>query len=219
MPQPCSTLARPSSPRCFTMGGSRPTHRALRVLARRWVRIWSMGLNLFWRRKRCFQCCQTMKWPGIIPKMMWRRRCGRGCWPAPAGRGRSCRKGWRASRPIAMGLSPLSPLSGALLSAPTMRGMELFCGKADCTTCHAGQFQTDHQFHAIAMPQIGPGKAARFERHNRDVGRLRVTGDVAGAYRFRTPSLRNRGLSWPYDHAGTYATIDGVVAAIWPDRP
>ena len=36
--------------------------------------------------------------------------------------------------------------------------MDLFYGKARCGSCHAGPFQTDHEFHAIAMPQIGPGK-------------------------------------------------------------
>ena len=34
----------------------------------------------------------------------------------------------------------------------------LFKGAARCTDCHSGSFQTDHRFHAIAMPQIGPGK-------------------------------------------------------------
>ena len=39
----------------------------------------------------------------------------------------------------------------------------------------------------IPMPQIGPGKAAGFERHQRDEGRMLVTGDPADAYAFRTP--------------------------------
>lgn len=100
---------------------------------------------------------------------------------------------------------------GAALPERAARGMALFYGKGGCSTCHAGQFQTDHQFHAIAMPQIGPGKAARFERHNRDVGRMRVTGKVEDAYRFRTPSLRNVTQTAPYGHAGTYASLDAVV--------
>lgn len=92
-----------------------------------------------------------------------------------------------------------------------MKGMNLFYGAAGCATCHSGQFQTDHSYHAIAMPQIGPGKAARFERHQRDVGRMRVTGDPADAYRFRTPSLRNVVQTAPYGHAGTYATLEAAV--------
>lgn len=100
---------------------------------------------------------------------------------------------------------------GADLPPKAMAGMALFYGKAGCSTCHSGQFQTDHQFHAIAMPQIGPGKAARFEGHHRDVGRMRVTGDPADAYRFRTPSLRNVAQTGPYGHSGAYATLEAVV--------
>ncbi|MBR9765878.1 MAG: cytochrome-c peroxidase [Rhodobacteraceae bacterium] len=91
------------------------------------------------------------------------------------------------------------------------QGMDLFYGPAGCATCHAGWLQTDHRFHAIAMPQIGPGKAARFEPHNRDEGRFRVTGDPADAYAFRTPSLRNVTLTAPYGHDGAYATLDAVI--------
>lgn len=100
---------------------------------------------------------------------------------------------------------------GVSLPPAAARGMALFYGKAGCDGCHGGQFQTDHGFHAIAMPQIGPGKAARFERHNRDTGRMRVTGDVRDAYAFRTPSLRNVTRTAPYGHAGAFATLDGVI--------
>lgn len=99
----------------------------------------------------------------------------------------------------------------APLTGPALAGMELFYGEAGCSTCHAGQFQTDHAFHAIAMPQIGPGKKGRFETHYRDTGRLRVTGRAEDAYRFRTPSLRNVTLTAPYGHDGAYATLEDVV--------
>ena len=99
----------------------------------------------------------------------------------------------------------------APLTGPALAGMELFYGEAGCSTCHAGQFQTDHAFHAIGMPQIGPGKKGRFETHYRDTGRLRVTGRAEDAYRFRTPSLRNVTLTAPYGHDGAYATLEDVV--------
>lgn len=102
-------------------------------------------------------------------------------------------------------------LAGEPLEATAEVGRELFYGKAGCSACHAGRFQTDHGFHAIAMPQIGPGKAARFESHHRDVGRMRVTGLTADAYRFRTPSLRNITETGPYGHDGAYATLEAVV--------
>ena len=114
---------------------------------------------------------------------------------------------WRADE------SPFDSLlrEGTALPAEAMAGMALFYGKAGCDTCHAGQFQSDQQFHAIAMPQIGPGKAASFESYNRDSGRLRVTGDAQDAYAFRTPSLRNVALTAPYGHSGAYATLEAVV--------
>jgi cytochrome c peroxidase len=97
------------------------------------------------------------------------------------------------------------------LTAVETTGMDLFYGPAQCGTCHAGQFQTDHDFHAIAMPQIGPGKSARFERHARDTGRLRVTGDPADAFAFRTPSLRNVTRTAPYGHSGAFPDLDSVI--------
>lgn len=97
------------------------------------------------------------------------------------------------------------------LTQPELFGMTLFYGKAECGTCHLGRFQTDQDFHAIAMPQLGPGKAARFEGHHRDEGRLRVTGRAEDLFRFRTPSLRNITETAPYGHSGAYATLDGVI--------
>ena len=92
-----------------------------------------------------------------------------------------------------------------------MRGMELFYGDAGCSSCHSGRFQTDHDFHAIAIPQIGPGKGARFESHARDTARMRVTGRIEDAYAFRTPTLRNIEHTAPYGHSGAYATLEGIV--------
>ncbi len=114
---------------------------------------------------------------------------------------------WQADNsPFDRHLRGEEPLTGAALD-----GANLFYGKAGCATCHSGWFQTDHDFHAIAMPQIGPGKAARFERHARDTGRMRVTGRAEDAYAFRTPSLRNVTETAPYGHAGAYASLEDVV--------
>lgn len=101
--------------------------------------------------------------------------------------------------------------NGTEMKPAAMRGMDLFYGQAACADCHSGRFQTDHKFHAIAMPQIGPGKAARFESHAKDTGRMRVTGDPKDAYAFRTPPLRNIAQTAPYGHAGAYGTLESVV--------
>lgn len=93
------------------------------------------------------------------------------------------------------------------LTGDAAQGQTLFFGDAGCSTCHSGPFQTDHGFHAMGQPQIGPGKAERFESHHRDVGRMRVTGRDADAYAFRTPSLRNVVKTGPWGHAGAYSDL------------
>lgn len=101
----------------------------------------------------------------------------------------------------------------ATLSEPALTGMSLFYGDAGCAQCHSGAFLTDQQFHAMGVPQIGPGKAAKFENHARDEGRFRVTGDLADMYAFRTPSLRNVALTAPYGHDGAYSDLRAFVTA------
>ena len=97
-----------------------------------------------------------------------------------------------------------------LMPDDAMRGWDLFTGKAGCAGCHSGPLLTDNDFHAIAMPQIGPGKDSG-DSYFRDTGRFAVTGDPADRYRFRTPSLRNVGLTAPYGHDGAFGTLESVV--------
>ncbi|MCA8881307.1 MAG: cytochrome-c peroxidase [Rhodobacteraceae bacterium] len=109
----------------------------------------------------------------------------------------------------------------AVLDPAARRGMALFYGEAGCSACHAGKFQTDHRFHAIGVPQIGPGKgdgwntsywqatglAGRLEDH----GRFRVTKRAEDRFRFRTPGLRNVALTGPWGHDGAYASLEAMV--------
>jgi cytochrome c peroxidase len=107
------------------------------------------------------------------------------------------------------------------LSSEQENGMRLFYGAAGCGDCHGGKFQTDHQFHAIAMPQIGPGKAdgrdpsywneTGINAVLEDFGRGRVTVRSADNYKFRTPSLRNVATTGPWSHAGAYNSLETVV--------
>jgi cytochrome c peroxidase len=109
----------------------------------------------------------------------------------------------------------------AALTPEAKAGAALFYGKAGCAGCHAGTFQTDHAFHAIAMPQIGPGKndgrdasywnETGLQAFLEDFGRGRVTVRPEDRYTFRTPTLRNVELTAPYGHAGAYPTLESVV--------
>ena len=96
------------------------------------------------------------------------------------------------------------------MSRSALRGMNLFYGKAGCAKCHSGKFQTDLRFHAIAMPQIGPGKGDGVAKYE-DFGRARVTLAESDRFRFRTPTLRNVALTAPYGHAGAFDTLESVV--------
>ena len=93
------------------------------------------------------------------------------------------------------------------------KGQKLFYGEAGCVSCHSGALLTDQEFHAMGQPQLGPGKAARFQNHARDEGRFRVTGLDADKYAFRTPSLRNVALTGPWGHAGAYSNLKSFIAA------
>ncbi|MCR9139723.1 MAG: methylamine utilization protein MauG [Alphaproteobacteria bacterium] len=97
------------------------------------------------------------------------------------------------------------------LTPQAKAGMGVFYGKGECATCHSGSLFTDQEFHALALPQFGPGRTRTFDLHARDVGRMGETDRIEDAYRFRTPSLRNAALTGPYGHNGAYADLEGII--------
>jgi cytochrome c peroxidase len=96
------------------------------------------------------------------------------------------------------------------LSIREKMGFKLFKQKANCMSCHSGKLQTDHQFHALGIPQIGPGKGDGYNNHD-DFGHEQVSGDSADRYRFRTPTLRNVAVTGPWGHDGAYDTLLAMV--------
>ncbi len=107
------------------------------------------------------------------------------------------------------------------LSHDAQAGLQLFYGKAGCSGCHSGPLLTDHGFHAIAMPQIGPGKGhgadleywreTGFFARTEDEGRYRVSKRGKDLFAFRTPSLRNVAITGPWGHSGAYDTLEDVI--------
>ena len=86
--------------------------------------------------------------------------------------------------------------------------------KGNCAAYHSGRFQTDHKFHSIGMPQIGPGKGENqhgYSDGHDDFGRERVTGQRTDRFKFRTPTLRNIILTAPYGHDGAYDSLEAIV--------
>ncbi|MCC5883631.1 MAG: c-type cytochrome [Halomonas sp.] len=79
------------------------------------------------------------------------------------------------------------------------RGMQAFVDSG-CIACHSGPALTDSNFWAIQVPG------------STDVGRFDVTGDEADMYKFRTPTLRNVGVTYPYMNNGATETLEEAVA-------
>ncbi|MBE0508567.1 MAG: c-type cytochrome [Marinospirillum sp.] len=100
--------------------------------------------------------------------------------------------------------TPNSPfdryLSGDLsaLTDQQKRGMAAFADNG-CTACHSGPALTDSLFHAIQVPG------------STDLGRYLVTGDEGDKHRFKTPTLRNVAVTYPYFNNGGTATLEEAV--------
>ena len=99
------------------------------------------------------------------------------------------------------------------LSSQQINGMKLFYGKADCSQCHSGKFQTDHDFHAVATPLWRfdvDFTGGEFDLHK---DRAELTNNEADKNRRRTPSLRNVEWTPPYGHAGSFETLEQILKA------
>ncbi|MCA8926142.1 MAG: cytochrome-c peroxidase [Planctomycetes bacterium] len=89
------------------------------------------------------------------------------------------------------------------LSDSAKRGALLFFGAARCGQCHSGPLLSDDQFHALCVPQLGPGKGGEPD----DRGRALITGNTAENYRFRTSVLRNVEFTGPWMHDGAFTDL------------
>jgi cytochrome c peroxidase len=87
------------------------------------------------------------------------------------------------------------------MTPAAIRGLRLFGGKARCRTCHQGPMLSDQGFHNLG---VGMDRAAP------DIGREGVTKDPKDRGKFKTPTLRNVALTWPYMHDGSVRTLAEV---------
>ncbi|UYN97411.1 MAG: hypothetical protein KIT25_10925 [Enhydrobacter sp.] len=124
------------------------------------------------------------------------------------------------------------------------RGLRIFIGKGDCSTCHVGPLFTNGEFGDVGIPffrkdgSVDPGRFGGLERlRASSFNRLGAHSDDAsgrGAMRtrhverqhrnygeFRVPGLRQVGRTGPYMHNGSVATLEDVVkhySEVSPDR-
>lgn len=88
------------------------------------------------------------------------------------------------------------------VSQDAIDGNQLFNVKGGCIKCHHPGIYTDGQFHNIGL-EAGKEKP--------DIGRNAVTKAVADTSAFKTPTLRSTGISGPYFHDGSAATLEDAV--------
>lgn len=88
------------------------------------------------------------------------------------------------------------------VSREAIDGNQLFNGKGRCITCHHPGIYTDGQFHNIGL-EAGKDKP--------DLGRNAVSKAVPDTSAFKTPTLRSVGISGPYFHDGSAATLEDAV--------
>jgi cytochrome c peroxidase len=88
------------------------------------------------------------------------------------------------------------------LSESARRGMELFFGRANCSSCHSGANFTDNAFHNIGVGMDKPMP---------DVGREAISHLTGDRGSFKTPTLREVARSGPYMHDGSLKTLEDVV--------
>jgi cytochrome c peroxidase len=105
------------------------------------------------------------------------------------------------------------------LGASEKRGMDLFHGKAQCNRCHKGLTFTDAEWHeGIEPSEIPFHNEGLYNVDGKggfpyaDLGLAVQTGRAEDVGLFRTPTLRNIGVTAPYMHDGSLATLDDVIA-------
>ncbi|MFK7923250.1 MAG: cytochrome-c peroxidase [Bacteroidia bacterium] len=92
-------------------------------------------------------------------------------------------------------------VDGYRLSAKAKRGKQLFFSeRTACASCHGGFNFTNYAFQNNGLYEDYP-----------DPGRFRLTNQEADRALFKVASLRNVGLTAPYMHDGSMATLEAVI--------
>ena len=100
-----------------------------------------------------------------------------------------------------------------VFSEQEKQGFELFFGKALCGDCHTGPMLSDFSFHVQgAGDAYEPGFPGK-DGQGRDLGRFHAdpVEFADQKFAFRTLTIRNVGLTAPYFHSGSAATLTEAV--------
>lgn len=116
------------------------------------------------------------------------------------------------------------------LTTQQKKGLELFAGKAGCTSCHSGAMLTNQAYYNIGVPPYDGWEndelaqiSFRYELYSKGVSeeKYREFKDDPGLFfrtkqksdlgKFRVPSLRYTKFTYPYMHNGMLETLRDVV--------
>lgn len=82
---------------------------------------------------------------------------------------------------------------------PEQLGYEIFQKK--CASCHMEPMFTDYSYRNTGMP---------VDTFLNDFGRMKITGNGSDSLKFKVPSLRNVGVTFPYGHDGRFYSLISV---------
>jgi cytochrome c peroxidase len=94
---------------------------------------------------------------------------------------------------------------GVVLSEIELKGLSLY--KEKCSSCHKNDLFTDNLYHNNGIDSSWNDISDEYIF----TGRFRITNDSADLGKFKTPSLRNVGLTAPYMHDGRFNTLREVL--------
>lgn len=87
------------------------------------------------------------------------------------------------------------------LNSSEKAGMQLFfSARTECSSCHSGFLFTDQKYHNIGLDSIIT-----------DEGRAAISQSEEDLGKFKTPGLRNIGLTAPYMHDGRLTQLEDVI--------
>lgn len=102
------------------------------------------------------------------------------------------------------------------LSAQEKNGFNLFMGKAKCATCHffplfngsIPPLYNETESEVLGVPATNIIQHATVDA---DLGEYTITNAPLKKFAFKTPTVRNSAITFPYMHNGVYKTLEEVI--------
>jgi cytochrome c peroxidase len=96
----------------------------------------------------------------------------------------------------------LALTSDTLLTDNERHGKIIFFGKGACNSCHTSPLFTNHTHYNLGLEPMGSNR----------IGKLGATHKEEDRFRFKTPTLRNIEITFPYFHNGKIETLEKAIS-------